>query len=338
MLTRSRREFVKMLSAAVAIPAADLLVSGNALAAAPVKIALLLPGSVADGGWNMLAYQGLQALKAQGFKVSYTESVTDAQMEQTIRGYADAGYDLIIGHSYEYGAAFDEIAPSYPTAKFFASTFKPAGAAPGNVEFVNLDYIEAAYGAGALAALISEKGRAVGFVGGGDNPTQNGMMHAFTLGAEQARPGVKGLGLITGDYDNAAKGREAVTVLTGNGADVIFHAADITGLGAIQGAAAAGVKAIGCYGNQAAIAPNSIATSFELNLPWIVETTAHTVKGSGFLGGQEWRPAPAKTWLQVYNAAPYNAKLVSAAQWAAFQAIWQNVNTGKIDVQALIAA
>jgi len=127
-------------------------------------------------------------------------------------------------------------------------------------------------------------------------------------------------------------------VLTGNGADVIFHAADITGLGAIQGAAAAGVKAIGCYGNQAAIAPDHIATSFELNLPWIVETTAHSINGPGFLGGQEWRPAPAKTWLQVYNAAPYNAKLVSAAQWAAFQAIWQNVNTGKIDVQALIAA
>ena len=50
---------------------------------------------------------------------------------------------------------------------------------------------------------------------------------------------------MTGDYNNAAKGREAATTMIGNGADVIWHTADVTGLGAMQGAAAAKVKAIG---------------------------------------------------------------------------------------------
>jgi basic membrane protein A and related proteins len=31
----------------------------------------------------------------------------------------------------------------------------------------------------------------------------------------------QGLGIITGDYDNAANGREAASTLVGNGADVI---------------------------------------------------------------------------------------------------------------------
>ncbi len=64
------------------------------------------------------------------------------------------------------------------------------------------------------------------------------------------RGGIKGLAVVTGDYDDAAKGREAATTMVGNGADVIWHAADVTGLGAMQGAAAAKVKAIGSFSDQ----------------------------------------------------------------------------------------
>ena len=44
---------------------------GSAFAAdAPkIKIALLLPGSLNDGGWNANAYQGLMALKDKGYEV-----------------------------------------------------------------------------------------------------------------------------------------------------------------------------------------------------------------------------------------------------------------------------
>lgn len=60
----SRRGFAKMLAGAVMLPALAPLLSKRAMAAdKSIKIALLLPGSVADGGWSMLAYQGLQALK-----------------------------------------------------------------------------------------------------------------------------------------------------------------------------------------------------------------------------------------------------------------------------------
>ncbi|WAH62148.1 BMP family ABC transporter substrate-binding protein (plasmid) [Pseudomonas silvicola] len=147
-------------------------------------------------------------MKKAGFSVAYSESVPQAQMEQVIRGYADDGYTLIIGHSFEYGSAFAEIAPEYqkPTSSPQRSNLVKS---PGNVEYVNLAYLQGAYAAGALAALISDKGKAVGFVGGGDNPTQQAMMRAFIQAAEKTRPGIKGMGVVTGDYDNAAKGREA---------------------------------------------------------------------------------------------------------------------------------
>jgi len=333
----SRRNFAKALASMMLVPLAAPLLSRKAFAAGEeIKVALLLPGSIADGGWNQLAYQGLQNLKAQGFKVSSSESVSQAQMEQTIRGYADDGYNLIIGHSFEYGSAFDEIAPEYPDTYFFATTFKPAEKAPTNVEFVDLAYLNVAYGAGALAALISEKGKAVGFVGGGDNPTQQGMMRAFIAGAQKTRQGIKGLGIVTGDYDNAAKGREAASTMIGNGADVIWHSADVTGLGAIQGAAAAKVKAIGCYSDQSQIAPDFVATSFETNLPWVVEQIGHDVQNKKFLGGQEWKPSVAKAWLPLYGKESYNSKLITADNWAKFQTIWQQLDSGSIDVASLI--
>ncbi len=325
----SRRGFAKMLAGAVLLPTLVPLLSNSALAANNhIKVALLLPGSVADGGWSMLAYQGLQALKAAGYAVAYSESVPQAQMDQVIRGYADDGYSLIIGHSFEYGSAFTEIAPEYPETDFFASTFKPAENVPGNVEYVNLAYIQAAWAAGALAALISDKGKAVGFVGGGDNPTQQAMMRAFIQGAEKARPGIKGLGVVTGDYDNAAKGREAATTLIGNGADVIWHTADVTGLGALQGAAAAKVKAMGCYADQKDVAPAFIACSFKQNLDWMVEQVGKSVASKTFLGGKEWAPSVAQAWSVVHGNAPYNSKLVSASAWQQFQTFWQQLDSG----------
>lgn len=327
----SRRGFAKMLAGALMLPALAPLLSKRAMAAdKSIKIALLLPGSVADGGWSMLAYQGLQALKKEGFTVAWSESVPQAQMEQTIRGYADDGYSLIIGHSFEYGSAFAEIGPDYPDTYFFASTFKPDSKAPANVEYVNLAYLQSAYAAGALAALISDKGKAVGFVGGGDNPTQQAMMRAFIAGAEKTRPGVKGLGVVTGDYDNAAKGREAATTLIGNGADVIWHTADVTGLGALQGAAAAKVKAIGCYADQKDVAPAYIACSLKQNLDWMVEEVGHSVASKRFMGGKEWSPTVAKAWSVLYGSEPYNSKLVSAEAWQTFTAIWQQLDNGSI--------
>ena len=337
MTIHPRRGFGKLLIGAAAAPfALGLLPRRPARAAGtPTRVALLLPGAVADGGWNTLAFQGVRSLDPAAFKTAYTEKVQQAQMEQVIRGYADDGYDLIIGHSFEYGSAFTEIGPDYPKTDFLASTFKPGEKAPGNVEFIDMAYLQASYGAGALAAIISENGKAVGTVGGGDNPTQRAMTKVFALAAERTRPGMEGLGIVTGDYDNAAKGREAAATMIGNGADVIWHTADVTGLGAIQGAAAMKVKAIGDYSDQSAIAPEAVATSFRQNLDWMMVEVANSVAAGSFKGGQEWKVTTVQGWRPVAGSGAYNPKLVTAAQWAEFQAIWARLDAGAIDVNAL---
>src|SRR5882757_2220283 len=301
------------------------------------SVVLLLTGVITDGGWSQLAFNGLKSL-GPGFKTAYAENIGLAQMQEVARGYSDDGFDLILGHGFEFSSALLDIAPDYPNQHYFVTSYLPQPKVPPNLMFINLGYFGAAYGAGVLAASISEKKQVVGFVGGEDDPTQQRIQRCFIDGARNTVKGIQGLGIITGDYDNAAKGREAASTLIGNGADVIWHAADVTGLGAIQGAVAGKAKVLGCYSDQTSLAPDNMATSFEMNLEGVVQTVAHAVASGSFSGGTEWKPPVNQMWLQKCgNNGDYNPRLVSADEWNIFQKVWSDIASHRIDVEALVA-
>jgi basic membrane protein A and related proteins len=303
------------------------------------SVVLLLSGVITDGGWSQLAYTGLQELKTRyGFTTAYAENISLARMDQVARGYSDDGFDLVIGHGVEFSSTLLEVAPDYPGQHYFVTTFLPQSAVPRNIMFVNMGYFGAAYGAGVLASLISERKQAVGFIGGDDDPNQQRMKRAFIAGAQHTVPGIRALAIITGDYDNASKGREAAAILIGNGADVIWHAADVTGLGAIQGAVAGNVKVMGCYSDQTSLAPNNMATSFEMNLGGLVISAAKETAAGTFAGGTEWRPPVNQMWLQKCGKnGDYNPRLVSPDQWGRFQQVWSDIASRKLDVESLVA-
>lgn len=304
--------------------------------AAELKVALVLPGSISDGGWNQQAYEGLKVIgKKGGFKTTLSENVKQSDIPQVVKGYADDGYDLVIGHGFQFGSLFMEIGDDYPKTKFFGTTFAPNGKVPANVMFINTKPYDVAYGVGALAALLSKKG-AVGLVGGGDNPTQQGMSKVFKAAAEATVPGLKAYAVVTGDYNDAAKGRETALTMIGNGADVITHTADLTGIGAIKGAAEKGVTVIGMFSDQTALAPKLMATSLVNDNAAIVEMVSMMAKDGSFQGGKEWVPELAKIWYPKYKDGEYNKAVVSAATWGKFKAIWADIAAGKIDTAKLL--
>lgn len=329
----SRRQF-NLLAACTGVAS----LARPALAADETYVVLLLSGAIADGGWGQHAYEGLKLLEGKpGFRIGYAENVSQAQIPQVARGYADDGASLIIGHGFEFGSPLLEVAPDYPETAFFVSSFLPQPDVPSNILYADLAYFDVAYLAGALAALISEK-KGVGFVGGGDNPTQQSMMKAFVAGAEQTAPGTKALGIVTGDYNDAAKGKQAAATMIGNGVDVIWHAADVTGLGAIQAAAdTAGVKVLGCYSDQTELAPKAMGTSFAMNLAGMVTTVAESVASGSFQGGAEWRPTVDQMWLlEAGPGRDHNPELIPDETWAQFMPIWNDVAARRIDVGALL--
>jgi basic membrane protein A len=315
---------------------APAAIATTAQSTAIVKVALLLTGPITDGGWDQEAYDGLEQLKSEkGFQVAYTENITQDKITETTTGYADDGYNLIIVHGFEYGSAFLDIAPKYPNQMFFVSSFKPQPNIPKNLMFADLAYYQAAYGAGALAALMSTK-HIVGFVGGGDNPTQQNMMKAFEYAAKQTVSGTNGLGVVTGDYNDASKGREAALTMIGNGADVIWHAADVTGLGAIEGAVEGKALVLGCYSDQTNLAPSSMGTSFVMDLGGMVVTLGHDVQNGTFAGGTEWDPSVKQMWKLQAVDFDHNSSVIPDATWTKFLQIWSDLDTGKIKVSAAI--
>ncbi|HHY94199.1 MAG TPA: BMP family ABC transporter substrate-binding protein [Firmicutes bacterium] len=299
----------------------------------PTKVALLLPGPFADGGWNTLAYRGIEALAKdpQDFAASYTENVKQADIQSVTAGYCEEGYDLIIGHGFEFGTAYMDLAPKYPNVKFFVTGQAPQGVEiPPNLMFFWVGG-EGEYVNGALAALLS-KTHKVGFVGGGDNPTQRGWANAFKQGAEETVPGTQVMIMITGDYNDASRGREAAVTMMNNGADVITHAADVTGLGVIAAVAETKNVAIGCYSDQIMMAHDRMATSLTEDLAWVVQEVAKSVREGKFQGGQEWHPEWWNVWKFKAADKEFNESIVSEEVAKKVAEIREKVKNGEIKV------
>lgn len=297
-----------------------------------VKVALVMSGSINDGGWNQSAYEGLALLDTAGVETKYTENVQQADITSAVEGYAKDGFSLVIGHGYEFGAAIAELAPNYPNTKFFATTFTPDASMSlgSNIAYVDPQYYKAAYSTGALAAMLSTSGT-VGVVGGGDNPTQATMIKAFKAGAASVNS-VKGLDVLTGDYDDPQKGKEAALAMIGQGADVIAHFANTTGLGAIEAAIEKNVKVIGFYNDQLDVAPALLATSFKIELAKMVEFLGLAVKDGTFPGGTQWSPDLTFMWKPVAGGSDHNSTVIDDSKWAEFLSINEKVNAGEIEV------
>ena len=266
-----------------------------------MKIALLLPGSISDGGWNASAYEGLMKLKDKGYEVAFTENIPVPNIEETFRNYAEKGFTLIIGHGFEFGEPALRVAPQFPNTKFFVSGKMPPNAQlEPNIGFIDQKEFEGAYLAGALAGLMTKSNK-IGYVGGLEIPPQLANLAAFTKGTQAVNPKAKVLGVITGTFEDPAKGKEAATAQIDNGADIICQTADSTGMGAIEAAKSKGVYVIGYGGDQYKLAPDLMLTSIIDNIPKAIEMQVDLIKKGKF--GGLWKAGIADG---VVDIAPYH--------------------------------
>ena len=52
---------------------------------------------------------------------AYTENLEVADISAAFADYASAGYDVVIGHGYEFGDPALEVAETYPDTKFICT-------------------------------------------------------------------------------------------------------------------------------------------------------------------------------------------------------------------------
>ena len=176
-----------LLAVALAASCGDADNGEAAGGAGSFRVALLTPGPITDQAWNSAAYAGLVALRdSLGAGISHIQTRTPADFEENFRQYGAQGYDLVIGHGFEFQDAAASVAPDYPNTVFVSTSGNSTAA---NLAGMNFAFEEASFQAGMIAGQLTTSG-VIGAIGGTELPPVRASFVAFERGAKFTNPNV----------------------------------------------------------------------------------------------------------------------------------------------------
>jgi len=253
----------------------------NGGAATPFRVALLTPGPISDRSWNGGAYEGLVAIRdSLGAQISHVQTKTPAEFEENFRQYGAQGYDLVIGHGFEFQDAAVRVAPEFPKTIYVTTSGNTVRA---NVAGIQLTFEEASYLAGILAAGLTRSG-VIGAVGGTELPPVKRSFAAYAAGARSINPKLNVVISYVGSWDDVNAGKEQALAQIRRGSDVLFQNADAAGLGVFQAARESrGTYVIGANADQNDVAPEVTLGSVVIDLRHAFLLVAEQVKAHTFV-------------------------------------------------------
>ena len=246
-----------------------------------LKVALLLSGAANDQGWNQTAYEGAQkACEKYGYELAYTENLEVADISAAFADYASAGYDVVIGHGYEFGDPALEVAETYPDTKFICTE---ADASADNVASYVMACEQTAYVEGIIAASTSESGK-LGAIGPIPGDSLVKIINGYEDGAKSVNPDIEVKTAWTNSFVDTQLAQEAAKAMIDNDVDVIKHCANACGNGAMTAAVEAGIWCQGDSYDQSSLAPDNILDSAIYNLDVVIDTALGSVADGSFEG------------------------------------------------------
>ena len=246
-----------------------------------LKVALLLSGAANDHGWNQTAYEGAhKACEKYGYELAYTENLEVADISAAFADYASAGYDVVIGHGYEFGDPALEVAETYPDTKFICTE---ADASADNVASYVMACEQTAYVEGIIAASTSESGK-LGTIGPIPGDSLVKIINGYEDGAKTVNPDIEVQTAWTNSFVDTQLAQEAAKAMIDNGVDVIKHCANACGNGAMTAAVEAGIWCQGDSYDQSSLAPDNILDSAIYNLDVVIDTALGSVADGSFEG------------------------------------------------------
>lgn len=247
----------------------------------PLKVALCVTGAVNDMGWCQSAYDGLKLLEEKyGAEIAYTENIQAADMVAAFTDYAANGYDIVIGHGFQFGDPALEVGAQYPDTKFICVE---ADASADNVASYVMKCEEGGYIEGILAAHMTESNK-IGFIGPIEGASLIKIMNGFEDGAKSVNPDIEVQTAWTGSFTDTALAKEAAQAMIDGGVDFIAHDANECGNGAIAAAQEAGIYATGDSYDQHELAPETVLTSSMYHVPVLIEAAYNDIVNGEFKG------------------------------------------------------
>lgn len=295
-------------------------------AGSKTKIAIVLPGTITDGGWNQLGYEGVKrAGDKLGTEVAYVEKVANADQTEALADFARQGYTLVVGHGGQFDAAIEQVSADFPDAFFLAVNGDVAGK---NYACVRTNYNEMLYLSGVIGASMS-KSKKLAYLAGMEFKSTQQQGSAMQLGAKSVDPSVEVVTSFVGDFNDIAKAKESALALISNGVDVIFHNLDNSAPAVLQTCQEKGIYAFGNNVDQFDLAPKAILTSAIQDIGGAITQVAE-LAGQGKIEGKKYIigletpklvrfgrfneavPAKVKSQVQAIALAMVNGKLTFA--------------------------
>jgi basic membrane protein A len=233
--------------------------------AKPLKVALLLNGSLGDKSFFDSASNGMAMLKKEyGDKIStkvIEMGYDQTKWEPTLIDISDGDWDVVIVGTWQMTEALQNVAKDYPNKKYIIfDTSVDYGKGFKNVYSIQYKQNEASFLAGALATLVTKssmplanKDKVIGFLGGMDIPVINDFLVGYIQGARYIDKDTKVAISYIGTFDDSAKGKEMALAQYRQGADIGYNVAGQAGLGQLDAAKDMNKYAIGVDSDQAAL-------------------------------------------------------------------------------------
>ena len=307
--------------------AATLALSAGAALADPAIIFDL--GGKFDKSFNEAGYMGAEKWAAEtGGKYLEIELQSEAQREQALRRFAEAGANPVITMGFAMSTPITNVAPDYPDTTFVTID---GGSDAANVLTFKFAEHEGSYLTGMMAAMASES-NTVGFIGGMDIPLIRKFACGYAQGVLAVNPEATVISNMTGTtptaWNDPVKGGELAKAQISQGADVIYAAAGGTGLGVLQTAAKEGILSIGVDSNQNHLHPGQVLTSMMKR----VDVAVYEAMSAGEALEPGLRVMDLAHEGVGYALDEHNAALVTADMKAAVDAASAKIIAGEIAV------
>ena len=242
---------------------ATLALTAGAALADPALIYDL--GGKFDKSFNEAAFNGAeQWANETGGSYKDIELQSEAQREQALRRFAEAGFNPVITTGFSMSTPIENVAADYPDTKFVTIDGYVDPEAHPNVKSILFAEHQGSYLVGMLAAMASESGT-ISFVGGMDIPLIRTFACGYAQGAKAVNPEIEVIANMTGTtpaaWNDPVKGSALTQAQISQGSDVVFAAAGGTGIGVLQTAADQDILSIGVDSNQNYLHPGQVLTS-----------------------------------------------------------------------------
>jgi basic membrane protein A and related proteins len=259
----------------------------------PLKVGLVFDvGGKGDKSFNDAAHNGLvRAKKDFGIDFEEIDPGDGSDRESALRKLAsNKDIGIVFGIGFIFTEDITNIAKDFPNKKFGCIDYSvdTTKMIPSNLTALEFKEEEGSFLVGAISGLMTKTNK-VGFLGGMESSLIKKFEAGFTQGVKYVNPECKVLVAyvsVTGEgFKNPSKGKEIALSQYQNGADIIYHASGLSGLGLFEAAKSEKKFAIGVDLDQYKEAPGYTLTSMIKMVDESIYQTIKDFKNDKFTGG-----------------------------------------------------